>query len=188
MQPILGDIVLKGMVALSFLFIIGLLVDGWWQRRRARQMCELARGRPRSVAGFTPVVVFLKRLGGRGCGVPTAGIIVIAALLYHKQSVNARANGWAESDSLAAYAANFQGEATRPVSSEASELGDIRLSWNQTLVAPGAKIVPARMTFGLSVNHLNDVHRSAAGIKMDPSARITHVRQTSVLLALNPTQ
>lgn len=140
-HPLLGDFVLKGVVALCLLFVIGLLFDAWWQKRQARLMREWSQGKfPNSAHGIGPLHVFFKRFCGKRVALLVIASMVIGALVLMKKKINVQAKNSAGEDDIAAYATNFQGEATRPVPMASTQLPDSNktiLSWNQSVVRSG---------------------------------------------------
>lgn len=140
-HPLFGDLASTGVVVLSFLFVIGLVLDAWWQKRQARLMREWARGRfPGSAQRVTPLRAFFKRFRGTLVVLLAVVSIAILALLTARNNVNA-SGGNAADDSIAAYATNFQGDATRPVPTidkQPSVFGDTNQFRSQNLTGPGS--------------------------------------------------
>lgn len=139
-HPFFGDLFLKGAVALSLLFVMGLILDAWWQKRQARLMREWARGQfPYSAHRVTPLRAFFKRFGKALALLLAIASITVVVLLAARKNVNARMEN-ADDNSIAAYATNFQGDATRPLSAKGTQpsgSGDTNLSWNQNLARSG---------------------------------------------------
>lgn len=113
LHPVFGDLVADGVVALCCLFVLGLIFDAWWQKRQARLMRNWSKEQmPHPARSATPRPR-LKRFPAKFALVALcAAVIVLVWVATNSDSAENNASG---TDSMAAYATNFQGDATRPV-------------------------------------------------------------------------
>lgn len=141
MHPFFGDLVSKAVVAFCFLFVIGLIIDAWWQKRQARLMRELSKGQfPHSANRVGPLHVFFKRFGAKFIVPLVVASMMIGALFLMKKRINAQASNSADVNDIAAYATNFQGDATRLVpATDTQQPGsdNTNLAGKQNAINPG---------------------------------------------------
>lgn len=144
MQPLFGDLVLKGVVVFCFLFVLVLVIDALRQKRQARLMHKLARRQsPCARLRVSPLFNFLGRFGARIGIALVVATLVAAALISNRRNISARAGNQMDSSSLATYATNFHGEGTRqiPVASTVQpEFGETDSISPQSVFVPRNKI------------------------------------------------
>lgn len=147
-HPFFGDLVSDGVVLLCFLFVLGLVLDAWWQKRQARLMREWPKKQlTRPTRRSAPRAFFQKFLGN--FVLPVVVVVIITLIWAKKNPNNAGANSEDVND-IAAYATNFQGDATRPVPAPANPLARVVITnlWSEPV------LVARSLNFNTSGGHL----------------------------------
>jgi len=106
-HPFFGDLYAVGIILSGWTFVLVLIGDAWWQKRRARALREQA-GRTVTHQSTWRVAIFFKRF--RWLFAVLAVVPVVAVIL-----VRGEANESSDTNHLIDYATNFQEDATYPV-------------------------------------------------------------------------
>ncbi len=173
--PVFGDLMLYGVAAMGWLFILGLIANAWWERRQARLMRLQAIGQSHPKR---PARTFFQKWRRRFLLVAAISVVIGILVRTHKESAD---QGQISDNStpLETYAAHYEGKLPFTIPTAGGSVERILTNlWNETVLhAKTLDLAVDTNLFNGDSNNLNAfgvVATNGESNSIEPFLKTTH--------------